>query len=98
MHSYSLAKYIISDFQKKVYKAVSQIPIGQVRSYSWVAKKIGHPKAVRAVGTALKKNPFAPLVPCHRVIKTDGSLGGYSGGLKKKKQLLKLEKEISGGI
>lgn len=86
----------VSGFQKKVYKAVSQIPLGQVRSYSWVAKKIGRPKAVRAVGTALKNNPFAPIVPCHRVVKNDGSLGGYIRGLKKKKDLLELEKKIAG--
>lgn len=83
-----------TEFQRAVYKAVSQIPIGQVRSYSWVAKKIRRPKAVRAVGTALKNNPFAPMVPCHRVISSDGTLGGYSGGLNKKRQLLKLEKRI----
>jgi len=83
-----------SDFEKKVYKAVYRIPLGQVRSYSWVAKKIGSPKAARAVGTVLKKNPFAPLIPCHRVVKSDGSLGGYSRGLKKKKELLKLESSI----
>lgn len=85
---------MITNFQRKVYKAVLKIPLGCVRSYSWVAKEIGKPKAVRAVGSALKKNPFAPIIPCHRVIKSDGSLGGYSGGMKKKIRLLKLEKEI----
>ena len=83
-----------TNFQKKVYKAISEIPMGEVRSYSWVAKKIGMPKAVRAVGTALKNNPFAPIVPCHRVIKSDGTLGGYSGGIKKKKELLDKERQI----
>lgn len=83
-----------TEFQKEVYRTVLQIPIGQVRSYSWVAKKIKRPKAVRAVGTALKNNPFAPVVPCHRVISSDGTLGGYSHGLKKKRQLLELEKKI----
>jgi methylated-DNA-[protein]-cysteine S-methyltransferase len=83
-----------SEFEKNVYKAVLSIPLGQARSYKWVAKKIGHPKAVRAVGTALKNNPFTIIIPCHRVIASDGSLGGYSKGLKKKKQLLELEKRI----
>ena len=84
----------LKNFQKKVYKAVLQIPLGQVRSYSWIAKKIGSPGATRAVGTALKKNPFAPFVPCHRVVKNDGSLGGYSGGVKKKRKLLEQEQTI----
>lgn len=83
-----------SKFQKKVYKAVLDIPLGETRSYEWVARKIGRPKAARAVGTALKNNPFTIIIPCHRVINSDGSLGGYSKGLKKKKYLLKLEKEI----
>ncbi|MFC1646095.1 methylated-DNA--[protein]-cysteine S-methyltransferase [Candidatus Omnitrophota bacterium] len=91
---YSSTKYTISNFQKKVFRAVSSIPMGEVRSYKWVAKKIGKPNAVRAVGTALKNNPFAPIVPCHRVIKSDGSLGGYSRGLKKKKELIRLEKKV----
>lgn len=83
-----------TDFEKSVYRAVLGIPLGETRSYQWVAKKIGKPKATRAVGTALKKNPFAPLVPCHRVIKSDGRLGGYNGGVKKKIALLQLEKEV----
>jgi len=87
-----------TDFQKKVYKAVLQIPLGQVRSYSWVAKKIGKPRATRAVGTALRKNPFAPFVPCHRVVKNDGSLGRYSGGIRKKKLILLQEKTIGEAI
>jgi len=95
IYNYSLDRYKFSDFQKKVYKAVLSIPLGQVRNYNWVAKKIGRPKAVRAVGTALKKNPFTVIIPCHRVVKSDGSLGGYSRGLKKKKYLLELEKKIS---
>lgn len=78
-------------FQKKVWKAILLIPQGEVRSYSWVARRIGHPKAVRAVGSALGKNPFAPMVPCHRVIRKDGSLGGYTGGLDRKKSLLRKE-------
>ena len=85
----------LSELQKKVYKAILDIPLGQTRSYKWVAKRISKPKAARAVGTALKNNPFTVIVPCHRVISSDGSLGGYSKGLKKKKQLLELERKIA---
>lgn len=69
------------------------IPFAQTRSYQWVAAKIGRPNAARAVGNALNKNPFAPFIPCHRVVAADGSLGGYSAGIKRKKQLLKREWE-----
>lgn len=80
-------------FQKKVWKALLTIPAGEVRTYSWLAKRIGCPQAVRAVGSAVAKNPFAPDVPCHRVVRKDGSLGGYSGqgGIKTKRRLLKKE-------
>jgi methylated-DNA-[protein]-cysteine S-methyltransferase len=81
-------------FQKRVYRTILDIPLGETRSYKWVAKKIGKPKAVRAVGTALRNNPFTVIIPCHRVISNDGSLGGYSKGIKKKKRLLELEKKI----
>jgi len=84
----------LSEFQKRVYRAILDIPLGQVRSYSWVAKKIGNPRSARAVGNALNKNPFAPFVPCHRIVKNDGKLGGYSAGIKKKKYLLEKEKQI----
>lgn len=82
-----------SEFQRKVWMACAAIPKGEVRTYSWIAKKIGQPKAVRAVGRALGQNPFSPIIPCHRVIKSDGTLGGYSGlgGLKAKRALLKKE-------
>jgi len=81
-------------FQLAVWTACMAIPRGQTRSYGWIAKHIGRPKAARAVGAALGKNPFAPLVPCHRVIRSDGSPGGFSapGGLNAKIQLLKKEK------
>ena len=81
-------------FQKKVYRAVLDIPLGQVRSYSWVAKKIGNPGAARAVGSALNKNPFAPFVPCHRVINNNGELGNYSQGAGRKKKLISKERKI----
>lgn len=81
-------------FQKKVWRALLNIPSGEVRTYSWIAQKIGHPKAVRAIGNAVGKNPFAPDIPCHRVIRADGKLGGYSGkgGIKTKQLLLKKER------
>ena len=70
---------------------VSTIPRGQVRSYKWVALKIGRPRAFRAVGRALNRNPIPMIVPCHRVIKSDSSLGGFSRGAKLKEQLLSSE-------
>lgn len=81
----------LTEFEKSVYEAVSKIPQGEVRSYKWVAKKIGRPKAFRAVGNALNKNPYTKRIPCHRVIKQNGSIGGYSNGVTLKKKLLSLE-------
>ncbi len=81
----------LSEFEKKVYRAVSTIPAGEVRSYGWVARKALHPGAYRAVGNALNKNPYAPAIPCHRVVKSDGSVGGYSKGVILKKKMLKRE-------
>ncbi len=81
----------VSEFEKAVYKAVVLIPYGKTRSYGWVARHIGRPGAARAVGNALNKNPFAPSVPCHRVIRSDGSLGGFKDGLPKKRRLLNKE-------
>ena len=80
-------------FQLKVWAFLRKIPRGSVKTYSQVAKGIGKPLAVRAVANAIGKNPFAPKIPCHRVIRSDGSLGGYSGkgGIKTKKLLLKRE-------
>ena len=78
-------------FFRLVWMACMDIPRGETRTYGWIAKKIGYPRSARAVGNALGKNPFAPFVPCHRVLRSDGSLGGYSGGTKKKKFLLKAE-------
>lgn len=79
-------------FQQNVWRAVQAIPYGETRSYSWVAARVGCPKAVRAVGQALAKNPVPIVVPCHRVIASDGSLGGFSGGSGMKKYLLHLER------
>ena len=80
-------------FQLKVWKYLKKIPFGKVKTYSQVAKSIGKPSAVRAVANAIGKNPYPPKIPCHRVIRSDGSLGGYSGkgGVKTKKLLLKKE-------
>ena len=81
-------------FQLKVWKEILKIPKGKVTTYKNIAKKIGFPNSSRAVANACGKNPFAPNIPCHRVIRSDGKLGGYSGkgGLYKKKLLLKKEK------
>lgn len=83
----------VTPFQRKVYEALLKIPKGQVRTYAQVARMIGKPKAARAVGQALKRNRWAPAIPCHRVIASDGALGGYSasGGLTTKRQLLRRE-------
>ena len=79
--------------QIKVWKYLQTIPKGQLRTYLDVAKAIKKPKAVRAVANAVGKNPYPPKIPCHRVIRSDGGLGGYSGsgGTKTKKKLLKME-------
>ena len=80
-------------FQLKVWNYLKKIPRGKVKTYAEVAKSIGKPFAVRAVANAIGKNPIAPQIPCHRVIRSDGSLGGYSGkgGIKTKRLLLKKE-------
>jgi O-6-methylguanine DNA methyltransferase len=78
-------------FQQKVWKALLSIPAGKTKNYADVARKIGNPKAVRAVGKALGANPVPFFVPCHRVIASDGTLGGFSGGLPVKKRLLEKE-------
>lgn len=84
----------LSQFERAVLRAICAIPLGQTRSYQWVARRIGKPGSSRAVGQALKKNPFAPLVPCHRVIRSCGDIGGYSKGEKNKRDLLIFEKRI----
>lgn len=84
----------LTPFAKRVYQVVLKIPLGQVRSYKWVARKAGRPAAARLVGQILKNNPFPLIIPCHRVVKASGQLGGYRGGQKIKKRLLRLEKEI----
>lgn len=81
-------------FQQKVWQAVRTIPYGETRSYSDVAKAIGMPSAVRAVASAVARNPLLLLVPCHRVIQKSGKLGDYRGGATWKQSLLKLEKSF----
>ena len=80
-------------FQKKVWNYLKTIKKGSLKTYKQVAKGINRPKSVRAVANAVGRNPFPPKIPCHRVIRSDGSLGGYSGigGIKTKKKLLKKE-------
>lgn len=78
-------------FQEAVWRELRRIPVGETRSYADIAAAVGQPGAVRAVGTANGSNPVAILVPCHRVIRSDGSLGGYAGGLKRKRKLLDAE-------
>lgn len=85
---------IATAFARKVYRIVSRIPIGQVRTYKWVAEKAGNPGAGRAVGQILKRNPYPLIIPCHRVIKSDNKIGGYALGVNRKKRFLKIEKEI----
>ena len=83
-----------TDFQKSVRKALLKIPYGKISSYKKIANEIGNPKAVRAVGTAVGKNPFLIIIPCHRIIKSDGSLGGFAYGSEIKRKLLKIEANI----
>ena len=80
-------------FQISVWETLKTIPRGETRTYLEVAQQIGRPKAVRAVANAIGKNPYAPEIPCHRVVRTDGSLGGYSGpgGIETKIRLLREE-------
>jgi len=84
----------LTEFSAKVLKQTFKIPRGKVATYSGLAARIGHPGAARAVGTALANNPFPLVIPCHRVVRSDGALGGFGGGLKMKKELLTKEEVI----
>jgi methylated-DNA-[protein]-cysteine S-methyltransferase len=84
------------DFNKLVWKALLDIPFGRTTSYGAIAKTIGHPAAARAVGAANGANPISLIVPCHRVIGSDGSLTGYGGGLPLKRKLLEHEARVAG--
>ncbi len=87
-----------TEFQVSVLKALLEIPYGETRTYGAIAKQIGRPKAVRAVGAANGRNPIPIIVPCHRVIGSSGHLTGFGGGLDTKETLLRLEAENSGGL
>lgn len=80
-----------TDYQRLVWRELLNIPYGETRSYKWLAERIGLPKAFRAAGQANGKNPLPIIIPCHRVINSDGTLGGYSGGIEIKKRLLAIE-------
>jgi len=88
----------MTDFEKKVLRIVSKIPLGELRSYKWVARKIGKPRAYRAVANALAKNPYPLSIPCHRVIESSEGVGGYSLGRDLKEKLINLEKKIRGMV
>lgn len=87
-----------TEFQRKVWNALLTIPYGETRSYGQIARQIGHPDAVRAVGAANGKNPISIVVPCHRVIGSTGSLTGFGGGLSAKAQLLELEGALTASV
>lgn len=80
-----------TEFQEDVWRGISNIPYGETLSYQALAEKIGHPKAYRAVGTACGANPIPLIIPCHRVVGSNGGLGGFLGGLAMKKKLMEIE-------
>ena len=82
---------VIGSFAEKIYACIRKIPAGKVATYASVSRAIGHPKAFRATGNALNKNPYAPEAPCHRVVCSGGKIGGFAQGNKRKMQLLKSE-------
>ncbi len=82
-------------FQREVWEITRRIPYGETRSYTWVAEQIKKPRAMRAVGQALGKNPLPIIVPCHRIVASDGKLGGFGGGVEVKRYLLSLEASTS---
>ncbi len=84
-----------TDFQKAVWRELMKIPYGNVRSYKWLAARVGNSNAARAVGNALNANKIPVIVPCHRVIESSGALGGFGGGIELKKNLLELEGILS---
>lgn len=85
-----------TEFQVSAWRALARVPYGRTASYADQARRIGNPRAVRAVGSANGRNPVAVVLPCHRIISSDGSLGGYTGGLKVKKWLLEHEQLVAG--
>lgn len=82
-----------TEFQRKVWRTLLRIAAGRTSSYADIARRIGSPRALRAVGAAVGRNPVSVIVPCHRVVGSDGSLTGYAGGLERKRALLRLERQ-----
>jgi len=82
-------------FQRQVWETTRLIPYGETRSYLWVAEQMKRPEAVRAIGQALGSNPLPVIVPCHRVVASDGTLGGFTGGVEMKRKLLRLEAAVN---
>ena len=80
-----------TEFDRKVWLTLKEVPYGETRTYRWLAERIGKPSACRAVGQALSRNPIPIIFPCHRIIKSDGSIGGYSSGIDIKRRLLEFE-------
>ena len=80
-----------TDFEREVWEMLREVPYGETRTYKWMAEKVGKPHAFRAAGNALGKNPIPIIFPCHRIIESDGSIGGYSSGTDIKRRLLEIE-------
>ncbi len=80
-----------TEFEQEVWRTLAKIPYGETRTYKWIAEQIGKPHAARAVGSALGKNPIPIIYPCHRIIESDGSIGGYTPGVDIKRRLLEIE-------
>lgn len=80
-----------TEFEKQVWLALRDVPYGETKTYKWLAQRVGNPKGPRAVGRALSKNPIPIVLPCHRIIESDGDIGGYSSGVNIKRRLLSLE-------
>jgi O-6-methylguanine DNA methyltransferase len=87
----------LTDFERSVLLKAREIPYGQVRPYAWVAREIGHPRAVRAVGTALANNPIPYFIPCHRVVRSDGVIGNYGGGGPEAKKAILVQEGVGLG-
>jgi len=85
-------------WQQKVWRALVDVPFGETKSYRDIARQVGNPRAARAVGMALNRNPIAIIIPCHRVVGADGSLTGYGGGLALKERLLAHERRAVAGL
>lgn len=86
-----------TEFEQAVWRALKEVPYGETRTYKWLAEQVGRPKATRAVGQALAKNPVPIVLPCHRIIESHGDIGGYSSGVNIKRRLLEMEYFYSSG-